>query len=74
MDKLKLMVLQQKILHAQEDFSALHDNTIIFINKLAFSAIDNKLHPLKDMLKQPNKKEPIKEIDHEADAYECRNH
>ena len=65
---------QERVLYAHEKMNTLFDSTINIVQEIILSIIDNETYYLKDMLKQKDKLEFIKAMEHEIDVHERRNH
>ena len=50
------------------------DSSLNIVNEVILSIISNKIYQLKDMLKQKDKSEFIKAMEHEIDTHKRRNH
>ena len=71
---MKPLSYQERILHARDIANTLFDGTMNLINEVVLSIIDNESYYLKDMLKQKDKSDFIKAMEHKIDIHERRNH
>ena len=65
---------QERVLYVHEKVNTLFNSTVNIVKEIVLSIINNETYYLKNMLKQKDKSEFMKAMEHKIDIYERRNH